>query len=120
MDDREMTLFVKGRSADFQQVNVQGILGWRVAEPDRVAERIDFTIGLANGQYIREPIERIETRLAGLVNQATLQYLAEAPVRALLDAGVEPLRQRLEAALANDPALRSEEQTYELQSLMRI
>lgn len=105
MDDREMTLFVKGRSADFQQVNVQGILGWRIAEPDRVAERIDFTIGLANGQYIREPIERIETRLAGLVNQATLQYLAEAPVRALLDAGVEPLRQRLEAALANDPAL---------------
>lgn len=105
MDDREMTLFVKGRSADFQQVSVQGILGWRVAEPDRVAERIDFTIGLANGQYIREPIERIETRLAGLVNQATLQYLAEAPVRALLDAGVEPLRQRLEAALANDPAL---------------
>lgn len=105
MDDREMTLFVKGRSADFQQVSVQGILGWRVAEPDRVAERIDFTINLANGQYIREPIERIETRLAGLVNQATLQYLAEAPVRALLDAGVEPLRQRLEAALANDPAL---------------
>lgn len=105
MDDREMTLFVKGRSADFQQVSVQGILGWRVAEPDRVAERIDFTIGLANGQYIREPIERIETRLAGLVNQAALQYLAEAPVRALLDAGVEPLRQRLEAALANDPAL---------------
>src|SRR3546814_11777055 len=74
-----MTLFVKGRSADFQQVNVQGILGWRVAEPDRVAERIDFTIGLANGQYIREPIERIETRLAGLVNQATLQYLAKLP-----------------------------------------
>lgn len=105
MDDRQMTLFIKGRSADFQQVNVQGTLGWRVAEPDRVAERIDFTIGLANGQYIREPIEQIETRLAGLVNQATLQYLAEAQVRALLDAGVEPLRQRLEAALANDPAL---------------
>ena len=59
MDDREMTLFVKGRSADFQQVSLQGTLGWRVAEPDRVAERIDFTIGLANGQYIREPIERI-------------------------------------------------------------
>ncbi|MBR2170792.1 SPFH domain-containing protein [Sphingopyxis sp.] len=105
MDDREMTLFVKGRSADFQQVSLQGTLGWRVAEPDRVAERIDFTIGLANGQYIREPIERIETRLSGLVNQATLQYLAEFPVRDLLDAGVEPLRLRLEAALANDPAL---------------
>lgn len=105
MDDRETTLFVKGRSADFQAVNVQGAIGWRVVEPERLAERIDFTIGWANGQYIREPIERIETRLAGLVNQATLQYLAEAPVRTLLDAGVEPLRQRLEHALANDPTL---------------
>lgn len=105
MDDREMTIFVKGRSADFQAVNVQGALGWRVIDPERLAERIDFTIGLGNGQYIREPIERIEARLAGLINQAVLQYLAEAPVRALLDAGVAPLRTRLEALLANEPAL---------------
>jgi regulator of protease activity HflC (stomatin/prohibitin superfamily) len=105
MDDREMTLFVKGRSADFQTVNVQGVLSWRVVEPERLAERIDFSIGLISGQYLREPLERIETRLTGLVNQAVLQYLAEAPVRVLLDAGVEPLRLRLEAALVNDPAL---------------
>ncbi|NRD90734.1 band 7 protein [Sphingopyxis sp. BSNA05] len=105
MDDREMTIFIKGRSADFQDVNVQGVLNWRIADPEKVAERIDFTISLANGQYIRDPIERIETRLAGLVNQATVQYLAEATVRELLDAGVEPLRQRLETALAGEPAL---------------
>ena len=105
MDDREMSLFVKGRSADFQAVSVQGVLSWRVAAPEQAAERIDFTISLASGQYLREPIERVETRLTGLANQAVLQYLAEAPVRALLDAGVEPLRLRLEAALGADPAL---------------
>jgi len=105
MDDREMTIFVKGRSADFQQVNIQGVFGWRVVEPERLAERIDFTVSLWNGAYVREPIERIETRLSGLINQAALQYLAEAPVRELLDAGVEPLRARLETVLANDPAL---------------
>lgn len=105
MDDREMALFVKGRSQDFQTVAVQGTLTWHVADPELLASRVDFSIGLATGVYQAEPIQRIETRLAGLVNQAALQYLAQAPVRALLDAGPEPLRHGLEAALANDPAL---------------
>lgn len=105
MDDREMAIFVKGRSRDFQSVAVQGTLTWRVADPELLAARVDFSIGLFTGAWTAEPIQRIETRLAGLVNQAALQYLALSPVRALLDAGPEPLRQALEAALATDPAL---------------
>ena len=99
MDDRETTLFVKGRSQDFQQVAVQGMLTWHVVDPELLAQRVDFSIGLFNGKLQSEPIERIETRLAGLVNQAALQYLAEEPVRTLLDRGIEPLRQRLDTAL---------------------
>lgn len=105
LDDREMSLFVKGRSADFQDVNIQGVLSWRVVEPERLAERIDFTIGLISGQYLREPVERIETRLRGLINQAALQYLAEKSVRELLDVGVDPLRESIEAALAGEQSL---------------
>ncbi|WP_216073569.1 hypothetical protein, partial [Acinetobacter baumannii] len=80
MEDRETTLFVKGRSQDFQQVSVQGMLTWHVVDPELLAQRVDFSLALANGRPKGEPIERIETRLAGLVNQAALQYLAEAPV----------------------------------------
>lgn len=105
MDDREMTLFVKGRSQDFQSLAVQGTLTWHVVDPVKLAERVDFSIGLVTGKYQGEPIERIETRLTGLVNQTALQYLAEAPVRPLLDAGLDPLRLRLETALASDPSL---------------
>lgn len=105
MDDREMAVFVQGRSKDFQTVSVQGTLSWHVTDPLRLAERVDFSIGLVRGAYESEPVERIETRLAGLVNQVALQYLAEAQVRPLLDAGVEPLRLRLEAALAADTSL---------------
>lgn len=105
MDDREMALFVKGRSQDFQTVAVQGTLTWRVADPELLAARVDFTIGLRSGSWTAEPIQRIETRLAGLVNQAVLQYLAQAPVQALLDRGPDPLRGALQAALAHDPAL---------------
>lgn len=104
-DEREMTLFVKGRSQDFQPVSLQGTLTFRIADPDRAAERVDFSIGLRSGAYHGEPIQRLETRLTGLVNQGALQFLAERPVRALLDAGVEPLRRKLEADLATDTAL---------------
>lgn len=105
MDDRETTLFVSGRSHDFQQVAVQGMLTWHVVDPELLAQRVDFSIGLFSGKLQGEPIERIESRLAGLVNQAALQYLAEAPVRVLLDVGIEPLRERLEAALATAASL---------------
>jgi regulator of protease activity HflC (stomatin/prohibitin superfamily) len=105
MDDRETTLFVKGRSQDFQQLTVQGMLTWHVVDPELLASRVDFSILLGSGRPQGEPIERIETRLAGLVNQAALEYLAEQPVRALLDAGIEPLRLRLEAALADATSL---------------
>lgn len=105
MDDREMALFVKGRSQDFQAIAVQGMVTWHVVDPELLAQRVDFSLGLVTGSHQSEPIQRIETRLAGLVNQAALQYLAQAPVRGLLDAGPEPLRHQLETALAGDPAL---------------
>lgn len=105
LDDRDATLFVRGRSRDFQQVSVQGALTWRVADPARLADHVDFSIDLGSGKPRGEPIERIESQLAGLSGQAILQYLAEAPVRALLDAGLEALRLRLAAALAGASAL---------------
>jgi regulator of protease activity HflC (stomatin/prohibitin superfamily) len=105
MDDREMTLFVKGRSRDFQALSLQGALTWRIADPERLAERVDFTILLGTGEWRSEPLEQIEARLAGLANQAALQYLANAPVNDLLAAGLEPLRTTLAKALGADPSL---------------
>lgn len=105
MDDREMTLFVRGRSQDFQAVAVQGSIGWHVADPERLAARVDFSLDLRTGRLQGEPIERIEARIAGLANQTVLQFLGGAPVRALLDAGPEALRGQLHAALAAEPSL---------------
>ncbi|GAA0280356.1 hypothetical protein LNAOJCKE_1994 [Methylorubrum aminovorans] len=105
MDDREMTLFVRGRSSDFQTVAVQGSIGWHVADPERLASRIDFSLDLRTGRLQGEPVERIEARIAGLANQTVLQFLGQAPVRALLDAGPESLRGQLQAALAAEPSL---------------
>lgn len=105
MDDREMTLFVKGRSQDFQAVAVQGTIGWHVADPERLASRVDFSLDLRTGRWRGEPIEQIEARLGGIASQVLTQTLGQAPVRVLLDAGPEALRRILEAALLAEPAL---------------
>lgn len=105
MDDREMTLFQRGRSHDFQAIAVQGSIGWHVVDPQRLAERIDFSIDLTTGKPQREPIEAIETRITGITNQALLQALGEASVQTLLDAGPSPLRQTLEEALSDNASL---------------
>jgi len=99
VDDRNMVLFFKGRSKDFQAVAVQGNLNWRVADPNVLGMRVDFSIDLKTGRYTGKPVEQIEALLTGMSQQLATQYFAQHTVHELLDAGIEPLRGRLEQGL---------------------
>ena len=101
MDDRETTLFARGRSADFQPIAVQGSIDWRVVDPELLAGRVDFSLDLSTGQWSKEPLERIDGILSGIAIQAVLDRLAGSEVRTLLDEGVEPLRLAIAAALSS-------------------
>jgi regulator of protease activity HflC (stomatin/prohibitin superfamily) len=105
IDDRDMVLFFKGRSRDFQALTVQGNLTWQVRDPEVLADRLDFSIDLERGGYKGAPVDQIEALLTGLAQQIATQYMAEQPVRELLDAGIEPLRKRLEQGLAGTDRL---------------
>ncbi len=105
MDDRDMVLFFKGRSRDFQQVNVQGNLTWRVADPAVLGKRVDFSIDLKTGRHTAKPLEQIEALLTGMSQQLATQYFAESAVHELLDAGIEPLRKRLVDGLNGNDTL---------------
>jgi regulator of protease activity HflC (stomatin/prohibitin superfamily) len=49
-------------TADFQTVTVQGQLTWRVAEPEKVAALLDFTVGPAGG-YVSDDPKKLDERL---------------------------------------------------------
>jgi regulator of protease activity HflC (stomatin/prohibitin superfamily) len=100
VDDRDMVLFFKGRSKDFQPITVQGNLTWHVGNPKVLGDRVDFSIDLKAGRYTAKPIEQIEGLLTGMAQQVATQYFAEAAVHDLLNAGIEPLRVRLESGLS--------------------
>lgn len=105
MDDRDLPFVFHGRSRDYQEVTVQGLVRWRVVEPEVLAGRVDFAIDLASGDYLRQPLDQIATLLGGMAQQAALKHLAEAPLRDLLEEGPEELQRRIAAELVDHAVL---------------
>lgn len=105
LDDRELPFVFHVRSADFQEVAVQGAITFRVADPELVARRVDFTISLANGRWTSAPLEQVAGLVTQLAQQFVIDELARRDLRAILADGVAPIRQRIEAGLAAEPAL---------------
>lgn len=105
VDDRELTFLFHGRSSDFQDVTVQGVLTYRVVEPSVLAERIDFSVDLGSGRYLREPLEQLRGMLIQLAQQLALDYIAVTGVRELLTSGHDHVRARIQEGLSRDDAV---------------
>ena len=101
MDDRDMPFLFRGRSKDYQEVTAQGLITWRVADPEGLAERLDFTVDLKTGAYLAEPLDQVATLLTGLARQEALRYLAELPIGELLENGPAPVQVCVERGLTS-------------------
>ncbi len=99
MDDRDLPFLFHSRSKDFQEITVQGVVVWRVANPENLADRIDFSIHLSGGAHLGQPLDQIASLLTSISQQYAAQYLAERDVAAILADGVKPLHERIEAGL---------------------
>ena len=104
-DDRELSLLVHARSLDYQDVTVQGVVTYRVTDAALLASRIDFTIDLESGAYVRQPLEKLELLLAQLAQQHVFGYTAETALREVLADGYEVIRDRVARALSEDASL---------------
>lgn len=102
-DDRELALVVHGRSADFQEVSLQGVLTYRVLDPEKLAGRVDFTLDSRTGAFLRQPLEKISQALSQLAQQHAGDYLLHTPVRQILVEGQAQVRALLEEGLALEP-----------------
>jgi regulator of protease activity HflC (stomatin/prohibitin superfamily) len=105
VDDRELSLAFHGRSADFQDVVVQGVLTYRITNPTLVTDRIDFSIDLRSGAWLKQPLEKLALILAQLAQQHTLGYLQTASLRDILAQAHERIRAIIETNLRPAPLL---------------
>jgi regulator of protease activity HflC (stomatin/prohibitin superfamily) len=105
VDDRELPFLFHARSADFQELTVQGVITFRVADPALLARRVDFTIELENGRWAQAPLEQVAGLLTQLAQQFVIDELVRLDVRRILADGVAPIRDRIAGGLAGEVAL---------------
>ena len=67
----------------------------------KVAERVDFTIDLRRGVYLKQPLEAVATRFIQLAQQHADAYVSGTALKDLLQRGQDRLRTLLAAALGD-------------------
>src|SRR5512146_1814498 len=105
VDDRELPILVHGRSADFQDVTIQGVVTYRVSDPRTLAQRVDFTIDLDTGALMRQPLEKLGLVFGQRAEPYVADWVSTTELRAVLAEGPERARAAIEAGLAADAAL---------------
>lgn len=106
VDDQELPFLFHARSADFQDTTVQGAVAYRVREPDKLAERVDFSIDLRSGRFRKQPIDTLAQLVSELAQQLAVSWVAAHDLRAVLTQGPSLLRARIEEGLITDSGLR--------------
>jgi hypothetical protein len=105
LDDRELSFIFHARTADFQEAVCQGTVSYRVADPEALATRIDFSLDLDTGLYAENPLDQISDRLSQLAQQHVWGIVSRTTLADLLATGVDRLRDAIGSGLDGDTDL---------------
>lgn len=105
LEDQDLPFLFRARSADFQELTVQGVITFRFADPGLIAHRVDFTIDLRTGKWTETPLEQVNGLLVQMAQQYVIDELMALELRAILAAGVAPIRERITQGLTSEPTL---------------
>jgi hypothetical protein len=105
VEDCETTFMLNERSADFQEVNVQCTLSYRVTDHARAAQRVNFTISLLTGAWLEQPLDRLATLWSQKALEPVRKFVSASPVVDVAQKGSEHIRAALDSALRNDAEL---------------
>src|SRR5207237_769583 len=105
VDDRDLALIFHARTSDYHDVVVQATVTYRIVEPARATERIDFGIDPRSGHWRSAPLEQLASLLTELAQQHALDLLVRMPLQRALVEAPSRLRERIEAGLSTDERL---------------
>ncbi|GGS49452.1 SPFH domain-containing protein [Streptomyces griseoviridis] len=105
IEDRELAMTFRARTADFQDVSVQATVTYRIADPALAAARLDFSVDPDTGAWRGAPLEQLGTLLTETAQQHALDVLARTRLASALVDGVAAVRDRIAAGLGAEPRL---------------
>ncbi|MBK8075885.1 MAG: SPFH domain-containing protein [Kineosporiaceae bacterium] len=105
VDDRELSTVFHARTADLQDLTVQASVGYRFADPELAATRIDFGIHPDTGLWRATPLDQVALLLTELAQHHGAALMAGQTLGHVLAGGVEGVRTRIEQGLQAEPRL---------------
>ena len=99
-DSRDAPFIFKETTVDFQEVDIQGQVTFRVTEPARLASMLDFAVG-TDGRYTGDGLEKLAVRLTNVVQVTLREPLRDMDLRHALTSAagmVQHVRTRLKEA----------------------
>lgn len=106
LDDQEMNFLFHGRSLDFQDVTAQGVISYRVVEPELAANRIDFSVNQTSGAHRKQPLQVLSELHSELAQQFASAYVSGNKVREILSNGLARIRVDIRQGFADELSLR--------------
>ena len=107
IDDRELSLVARARTADLQDVTAQVTVSYRFSQPDDVVTRIDFAVDPDTGTWSGNPLEQVSQLLGELASSHVMDAMASLTLREAVSSGGRTLRDGIAAGLGSDQRLTS-------------
>lgn len=105
VSDSEITSAFRARTADFQDVMVQGTITYRISDPDTAADRIDFSIDPRTGAWVADPRQQLQDLLGQTAQQFAIETIADLDLATALQTGMARLRSSLTEQLRAAPRM---------------
>lgn len=83
LESRDFGFIFKESTQDYQEVSVQGQITYRVTEPHRLAEALDFTVD-ANGRYVKDDFEKVQQRILNEAQTASAAIIQRLTLKEAL------------------------------------
>lgn len=106
IEDIETTFVLQEKSEDLQDAAVQCTVIYRCVEPETLARRVNFTINLSRGQWLEQPLARLNGLLSQKARPPARAFLSRVPIQEAIRKGAEQITESIEGSLAGDEELR--------------
>lgn len=104
MESTEEPFIFEEQTADYQSVSLQGQVTFRIAEPQKLAALMNFTLDPGGQRYVSEDPEKLPQRVIHLVHVLARAEIEKLPLRQALRAS-EALVRAIRTQLASLPEL---------------
>lgn len=105
VEDCETTFVLRERSSDFQEVVVQCTVAYRIADPEKAAARVNFTISPRTGAWLEPPLERLAAFWSQVAQPPARGWITGVPVVEAVRSGADAIRRSIEESLGSNPEI---------------